>query len=106
MDSSRCFGRLIGIGYAQETHAIFLSHFGKKQWKCEHNQLWNWIIRISLLADKVVSRDDRFDDPEHETYLISIDGVDMKAWEKNHSPSLRTTSSAATNSQVTARFDT
>lgn len=62
----------------------FASHFGEKQWKCEGKQLWNWISRISALTGKVIKWDERFDDDDTETFILTIDGVDFKAWEKKH----------------------
>jgi hypothetical protein len=62
----------------------FSSHFGEKKWRCERDQLWNWIKRIALLCDIVITWDERFDDPESELFIVSIDGLDMAAWEKKH----------------------
>jgi hypothetical protein len=41
----------------------FVLCFGKTTWKCEHHELWDWIEKIALLAEKVISWDNGFDDP-------------------------------------------
>jgi hypothetical protein len=40
--------------------------------------------KIALLEEKVISWDKGFDDPEHKTHTIYIDGIDMMAWERKY----------------------
>jgi hypothetical protein len=56
----------------------------KATWKGEHHELWDWIEKIALSAETVISWDKSFDDPERKTHIISIDGVDMMVWERKH----------------------
>lgn len=62
----------------------FATHFREPIWKCERDQLWTWIKRISFLSREVIHWDERFDDPDGDAYIVSIDGVDFAAWEVKH----------------------
>jgi hypothetical protein len=49
----------------------FALHFGKATWKCERHELWDWIEKIALLAEKVISWGKDFDDPQRKTHIIN-----------------------------------
>jgi hypothetical protein len=62
----------------------FSSHFGEAKWKCERDQLWEWIERIALLAEKVIKWCKHFGDLDCKTDIITMDGVDFRSWEEKH----------------------
>ena len=47
-------------------------------------KLWYWIAKIAALKDEKIVWPEKLDDPSAEIFIISVDGVDFKIWEKKH----------------------
>jgi hypothetical protein len=47
--------------------------------------LWTWIKKIAALRERKIVWDDSLDSPDTEVFAISVDGTDMRVWEKKHS---------------------
>ena len=43
--------------------------------------VWNWVEKISQLADIKIVWPERFDDPNAEIFIVSDDGTDFMTWE-------------------------
>ena len=48
--------------------------------------LWKWVGRISALLPTKIRWQDRFDDPDAEIFILSLDGVDCRTNEKRDHP--------------------
>lgn len=48
------------------------------------DSLWSWIRKIGCLCKRKIVWSDNLDDPNAERFIISVDGVDFKMWEKKH----------------------
>lgn len=48
--------------------------------------LWEWIGRICALLPTKIRWQDRFDDPEAEIFVVTVDGVDCRTHEKRDHP--------------------
>ena len=46
--------------------------------------MWRWIKKIQALKAKKIVWDDTLDDPNTEVFVVSVDGVDCKMWERKH----------------------
>ena len=46
--------------------------------------LWKWIKKIQAMKAKKIIWDHSLDSPETEIFVISVDGVDCRIWEKKH----------------------
>lgn len=58
-------------------------------WGCtkmvEGENLWKWIRIIARLKPyKIVWPEDEYNDPDSQIFIVSVDGVDFKCWEKKH----------------------
>ena len=51
-------------------------------------QLWTWIARIAAMITEKIKWQDRFDDPDAEVFLVTVDGVDCRTWEKRDHPTM------------------
>jgi hypothetical protein len=46
--------------------------------------LWKWVKVLAKLKEiKIVWPDDEYNNPNRQIYIISVDGVDFKVWEKS-----------------------
>jgi len=46
--------------------------------------LWRWVARIAALKAKKIRWIPRLDNPEKETFILSLDGTDFRIWEPKH----------------------
>ena len=50
--------------------------------------LWAWIRRIAAMITEKIKWIDRFNDPDAEIFLVTVDGVDCRTWEKRDHPTM------------------
>jgi hypothetical protein len=51
---------------------------------CGGERLWKWVTKIGALKVEKIRWDDLLDDPESETFIITVDGTDFRTWEPKH----------------------
>ena len=54
------------------------SRFGCCEKLLQGAKHWLWIERISFLKHKVIKWPSRFDDPNSEVFIMTVDGIDLK----------------------------
>jgi hypothetical protein len=53
--------------------------------RCSRGEpLWLWIRRIAALKGLKIKWNPRFNDPDAEIFIVTIDGTDFRTWEKKH----------------------
>ena len=51
----------------------------------EGRNLWQWVNVIAKLKElKIVWPEEEYNNPNGQVYIVSVDGVDFKVWEKQH----------------------
>ncbi len=63
---------------------MLASRFGICERYARGENLWKWIRRIAAMKEKKIVWDKTLDNPETETFCVSLDGTDFKVWEKQH----------------------
>jgi hypothetical protein len=51
---------------------------------CRGKSRWTWVGKIVALKAKKIVWDPRLNQPNIETFILSVDGTDFKMWEKKH----------------------
>ena len=69
-----------------KNHEVLSSHFAFLSSRSAYGApLWKWVGRIAALrAKKIIWPESSFNDPNAEIFIIGVDGVDFKVWEKKH----------------------
>lgn len=52
-----------------------------------HN-LWKWISKICGLLVEKIKWLERFSDPDAEVFIVTVDGIDCRCWEKRNHPTM------------------
>ena len=55
---------------------------------CGGKRLWEWIEKIAALKDEVIIWEDELNDPDTETFILSVDCTDLRTWEPSSHPFL------------------
>jgi hypothetical protein len=64
---------------------LLATSFGVCERQVQGENLWRWVRRIAALKGlKIVWPEDEYNDPESQTFIISVDGTDFKVWERKH----------------------
>ena len=58
--------------------------FGKCEKFMKGKDLWKWVGKIAALKAIKIKWPDRFDDPDSEIFIITVDGTDCRIWEPKH----------------------
>ena len=69
--------------YPKNSH-VLAHHFRMSERECRGKPLWTWVKRIADMASKKIKWDPDLDNPEKETFVVSVDGTDFKIWEPKH----------------------
>jgi hypothetical protein len=69
----------------EKNSTLLASRFGICESYCRGKPLWTWIKKIAALRERKIVWDDSLDSPSTEVFIISVDGTDMRVWEKKHS---------------------
>jgi hypothetical protein len=65
--------------------SILASTFGISVRQVQGENLWKWVKSVAKLKDhKFVWPEDEYNNPNSHIFIITVDGVDFKAWEKKH----------------------
>jgi hypothetical protein len=60
------------------------SRFGICERYSRGEPLWKWIKKIAALKAKKIVWDDSLNDANTQIFVISVDGIDFRMWEKKH----------------------
>ena len=63
---------------------ILASRFKLPERYMRGKNLWEWIERIQALKRIKITWNERFDDPDSEVFLVTVDGTDCRTCEKKH----------------------
>ena len=63
---------------------ILANHFKRCKRYCSGAHLWNWVEKISLLKAHIIVWDKDLDDTNGDTFILSVDGIDFRCWERKH----------------------
>ena len=65
--------------------AILASTFSICKQQVEGENLWQWVrIIAALKKHKVIWPSDRYNDPESQIFIVTVDGVDFRCFENRH----------------------
>ena len=64
--------------------SLLASRFGMCERVSRGAPLWKWIMKIAALKEKKIKWDGRLDDIDTEVFILSVDGIDFRIWEKKH----------------------
>jgi hypothetical protein len=53
---------------------------------CGGKRLWHWVSKIAALKELKIRWEPVLDDPNSETFIITVDGTDKKMWEPTSHP--------------------
>lgn len=64
--------------------SLLASRFGICERYARGEPVWKWIKKIAALKAKKIVWDDSLNDPNTEIFIVLVDGVDFRMWEKKH----------------------
>jgi hypothetical protein len=69
-----------------KNRGLIQSRFNVCKTYCGGKKLWHWVSKIAALKARKIYWDPVLDDPNSETFVITIDGTDKKMWEPTSHP--------------------
>ena len=63
---------------------LLANRFKRCERYCRGAHLWNWVEKITCLIASTIVWKKELDDINGDIFIISVDGIDFRCWEKKH----------------------